>query len=648
MIESLGIYFSQADHWPYLLLLPLLIGFMIRTARFRRKIITDISAADSSSLFLRSSSMIAPKARRFKHGLFLGGLFFVCLAALGPQWGQKAQVVKAQGLDVCFALDLSRSMLAEDASPSRLAQAKNQLSIFLPNLGGDRAALVGFAGSGFVAAPLSSDHAAMTGFLDPMDPSFVSNQSTNLATGVDACLTALGLDTVKTRDEMSDSAAKLIVLISDGEDQFDDYNDAVKRCENLGIPVFAMAAGTAKGSTIAIRNQKGELTGYVSQNQQPVMTKLEDKALKEIVRRTGGKIFYLSTGTDAWKNFSEATSNYKRDSRDAGTRMDREERFQWPLAIGFLLLLLDFLIPEAGLVLPFSRRKRQRKIKTKLALLLLALHPAPHAQAASQPASATDTEVVVKPKAPPRIVVDNNLAAVKMSKGDLPTALKKLEEALQRDSSNPVLRFNWATAKLFSSVNKEGSVNPKIADESIKELEALAKDLSAHPNPALTDLAKATQYQLGQGFELKKDIARALESYYRTVTTGRVNDLDLKAKKNVSRLIAEQQNSGGGGGGSGEDQKQGKEGGKDDKKDEQGKDPKKPKPEKDGEDHTDVRQKPKYSGTEISEDEARQILESVTGEEREVQKRKAQGEAKARASKESKEKDAGEAHTKQW
>ena len=636
MMENFGIFFSHSDRWPYLLLLPLLVGLLIRTARFRKKIIGEISK-QNSSLFSGQESFIVPKARRLKNFLFVTGLALICLSSLGPQWGQKAQPVKAQGLDVCFALDLSRSMLAEDAMPSRLAQAKNQLSVFLPNLGGDRAALVGFAGSGFIAAPLSNDHSALIGFLDPMDPSFVSNQTTNIATGVDACLTALGLEGIQSREEISDSAAKLIVLISDGEDQFDDYNDAVKRCENLGIPIFAMAAGTINGSRIPIRNPKGELTGYFMKGSEPVVTKLEEKGLKEVVKKTGGKIFYLRSGLEAWKNFAEATTNYKRDSKDAGTKLDREERFQWPLLIGLLLLLLDFFIPEAGFLINANHLSSSSSSATESAsrlgvTLLFVLGGATSASFSAN--AAEEKKILERMRAGPSITYQNNRAAKDISEGKTNPALETLEQSLKSDAANPILRFNWATAKLVSAVNKEGSVNPRSVNEGIRELEALKKDLNSVQNPAAQDLLKATHYQLGQAYQLIKDYPKAIDSYYRTLTRGRVDEegLDSMAKKNISRLLTESQSQSSSGGGESDPNKGQNDG--DNQKDGQQNGDKNPKqPEKDGADHKDAKQKPKYSGTEISEEEARQILESVTGEEREVQKRKAQGEANSRASK---------------
>lgn len=687
MIDSLGIYFSHSDHWPYLLLIPILIALYIRTATFRKTVITKLTGLSGRGIF-DTDALVKPALRGIKTIFFILGVSCISIAVLGPQWGQKAQVVKAQGLDICFALDLSRSMLAEDVMPSRLGQAKNQLSIFLPSLGGDRAALVGFSGTGFVAAPLSADYSALSDFLDPMDPSFVSSPTTNLASGVDACLTALGLEEVKSREEIADASAKLVVLVSDGEDQADDYKDALSRCEKLGIPVYAMAAGTTKGGAIPLRDPKGNITNYIKgPDGQPVLSRLEDKALKEIAKRTGGSVFYSSTGVDAWKKFAEATANYKRDSKDAGTKMDREERFQWPLLLGIILLLLDFFMPETGFRRANTRRNLRHSKKEALALMILSVFVCKEHRAWAQasPNASLPADIPVKPGTPsipepppepppaesplpdasqlpktqvlkgkhwiptdPEAVKENNAGVSAFKKQDFSASLEHVENSLHKDAANPYLRFNWASSKMFSALNKDKSVNPKITDEAIREFENLKKDLALDSSREAKDLHRLLDYQLGQAYELKKDTTKALQSYYQSLSEGteQTQDIDVMARKNISRLITK--NSSGSGGGQGES--------KGDKGDQGGNDPKgdkgqekNKKPLKDGDDHKDQKVKPKYSGTEITEQEARQILESVSNEEKDVQKRKAQGAAREKASKDAKEKGtAGGDGSKPW
>ena len=328
-----GVYLAYPERWPLFLLIIAVVGLIARSAKFRAQILRGMGIERPEQL--DRTGLQVPRNRRLKNILYVSGLAILALACLGPQWGQKEHAVRAEGLDICFALDLSNSMLAEDMSPNRLEQSKNQLSIFLQRLGGDRAAIAGFAGSGFVAAPLSVDHASLVNFLEPLNPTFVSDHSTNLGAGVDACMTALELDKVRSRDEISDAAAKLVVLVSDGEDTVEDSNEAIARAEKLGVPVYAMAVGTTKGAPIPVRDERGELLRYVKEPgaTEVVVSKLLDQGLKDLAKKTGGKVFYAASGVEAWNNFEKAIANYKRDSKDAGTKLDREDRFQWPLLL---------------------------------------------------------------------------------------------------------------------------------------------------------------------------------------------------------------------------------------------------------------------------------------------------------------------------
>lgn len=607
--EAFGIYWSQNQNSLLLLGFVFVILALVKTGRVRAAFRKRMGAQ-----YFREEGAHAAN-RPLKNALYLLGSLLVIIAALGPQWGQKAHTVKAQGLDICFAIDLSRSMLVEDVSPSRLQAVKNQLALFLPQMGGDRAAIVAFAGSGYIAAPLSPDANALSGFLDPLDPSFISDQGTSFGAALENCFTALKLDQAKDAAEVLDDAAKLIVLLSDGDDNVNEAGPAIARAVKLGVPIFAVAVGTEQGGAMAIRDARGTLEGYVKDPRtgQPVIVKLLDKGLKEIAKKAGGQVFYASQGTEAWKQFREAIANYKRDSREAGTKLDREERFQWPLLVGLLLLCLEFLMTETR----FFRRKGAL-------VILLAAFGAAHESHAG-------------PNNPLQIW-DNNRAVKKFEAKDFAAADAKFLEALSRDATDLGVRYNWATNKMVSAIKppaKEGDEPEKpdghLVDEALKEFQSLNKEPATNAKEN-SGFRKALRYQMGQAFELKENNPQALLHYYsslREKTGNKEADekLDKATRENITRLLGDPDGKGKGGGGGG-----GGGGGQEQPKDGQGKGDKGPPQQpKNGEDHKDQKQAPKFSGTDVSEGEARQILESVTGEEREVQKRKAQSESKDRA-----------------
>jgi Ca-activated chloride channel family protein len=597
LFAELGIGLANPDYSGFIVAWILVLVLTIATIRWRTKTLKELNVLSWPDAFVK------PRWRALKTFCQVAGFFFLVVALIGPQWGQKEKVVKAEGLDICFAIDLSRSMQAEDVVPSRLQAAKNQLTIFMQRMGGDRAALVGFAGSAFIAAPLTTDHRALVSFLDPMDPSYISDQSTNLSVGIDACLKALSLDKVKERAEIADLAAKVVVLVSDGEETGDDFQGAVKRAEALGVPVYAFAVGTAKGGLIPVRTDSG--MRYLKDPDNPdanVVTKLEEKKIKEIAEKTGGKVFYLSGGVEVLKDFEAALTNYKRDSVDAGTRLDREDRFQWPLAVAFFLLFLDFLIPELGFAWKlFAQRKGSAALKAVAVSLVFAA--APRSEAEGLPS-----------KLMPWTIFRSNRGTSQYQDKQLPESRQSFETALADDSRDLMLRYNWAATRLAMSAPQEKGqdFNQKILDEASGELKKILRE-SETKNPH-DPFLKPLHYQLGLALELKKDKTGALQNYYRSLRIPPANPkLDTLTEEGIRRLLAAEQQNGGGGGQNQKQDDQKGEGDKDKKEQKFGQGPQKP---------------AEFKGTDVNESQAKKILESVGSKEREVQKRRSQNEAK--------------------
>jgi len=618
-MSDFGIAFANPEYTPLLFVWVFVVGLFIFNAAWRRKTLKKLQVMNWPDAF------DAPKARPYKNVMQIVGFLFLVLAMMGPQWGQKEKTVKAQGLDVCMAIDLSRSMLAEDVQPNRLQAAKNQLTIFMNRMGGDRAALVGFAGSAFVAAPLTTDHHAIVSFMDPMSSSYISDHSTNLAVGVDACLTALGLEDVKDRVEIEDLAAKVIVLISDGEETGDDFRGAIGRSAKLGVPIYSFAVGTAKGGLIPIRSERG--VEYLKDPENAganVITKLEEKKLKEIAEKSGGKVFYLVNGIEAWKEFEDALQNYKRDSVDSGTRLDREDRFQWPLWVAFLLLLLDFLLPETGWAF-----RRSSSLKNIVLILIgfLGLSSRPSYAAAQE----VDSDLN------PLTIYKNNKGVKLYKNRNNPEARHQFEEALADKSNNVLLRFNWAANRLvmsFPQVDESApkgagaapdpkQFNQKIIEESLGELTKIYENYV--PTSSEDGFYKALNYQMGLVNEIKQAAPEAMKHYYASLGLKPANkELDELATEAIKRLLVSQSSGGGGGGGGGG----GESNPEDEKSDGEGEGDKKEQNPKYGQ----GQQKPKFSGTDINEQQAKKILESVQSKEQEVQKRKAQKDAKEKGS----------------
>jgi Ca-activated chloride channel homolog len=317
-----------------LFLVPLFIGFLIWREQKRRKSLRLIGDTD----LLRS---LYPQTI-FTRRVWKSALWLVTIATLGvalarPVWGIDLDVVESVGVSVMFVLDVSRSMDAQDVLPSRLERAKLGLQEMFETLGGNELGLILFAGTAFVQFPLTTDSASAETFLAAATSDSISNQGTN----IDAAL-RLALDSL---DEAT-SAKKVIVLVTDGENQRDAPQSAVAEAVQRGVIIDTIGYGEAEGAPIPLRDHNGRITGYKSdQSGNLVLSSLDEALLKDIADRTGGIYQHAAPdGQEAKRlinhiNHGEAaTLNRDAESHDV-------ERFEIFVALAVLALTIETLLP---------------------------------------------------------------------------------------------------------------------------------------------------------------------------------------------------------------------------------------------------------------------------------------------------------------
>ncbi len=183
----------------------------------------------------------------------------VCLASValaGPRWGEERIVTETRGLNLVLAVDISRSMLAEDAEPSRLGRALREARRLVQDLDGDRLGLVAFAGTSYILAPLSVDGSALTLYLDALDPDVASEGGTALAPAL-----AQGVDLLRASPEIAD---RVLVVFTDGEahDSLARTLQEARRLAGLGIHLILVAEGGRDSARIPVRDDRGALVGW--------------------------------------------------------------------------------------------------------------------------------------------------------------------------------------------------------------------------------------------------------------------------------------------------------------------------------------------------------------------------------------------------
>ncbi|HEX2751007.1 MAG TPA: VWA domain-containing protein [Verrucomicrobiales bacterium] len=340
--------------WPWLLaaavILPLLVLSLHRlNVRAAKRKLGGVIAPRLRSQLLRSVSF---GKRRWKALLCALGIGFLVAAIARPQMGFQSVEVERSSVDFFIALDLSRSMLAEDMvtdagkPQSRLEAARTGIVSFLDSLGSDRAGLIVFAGDAFLASPITQDHETLKRNLASVDPRTIAHQGSDMAKAINLA--------VKTF-EKGKYDSKALVLVTDGEELQGEAVIAAREAARKGISLFTVGVGTSAGARIPDRQDGGPLRFAQNEFHRDVLTRLNEHMLQQLA--ASGRGFYKPVGKEGgglkevWERglVPLAKGTQTRPSKDM------QEYFQWPLALALLLLLWEMLVSDRRNALKVSR-----------------------------------------------------------------------------------------------------------------------------------------------------------------------------------------------------------------------------------------------------------------------------------------------------
>ncbi len=342
--------FANPNFLYALILVPLFAMFLM-WANNRRK--ADLSRLGDRSLLDKLSAGINWQGRRWRALLWLVALALLITAMARPQWGTEVQTVEQEGLQVMVALDVSQSMLAEDIKPTRLDRAKLEISDLMNKLDGDEIGLVVFSGASFIQFPLTSDYNTARMYLDSASPNSISRPGTAIG---DAIRTA-----VNGFDESLDSQ-KVLVVISDGEDQETDPLSAAQEAADAGVLIYTIGFGTPEGEPVPVHDDFGNVIDYKRNAQgEVVLSKLDESTLQEIAQIGSGQ-YYRATANaselDILLTELDTLQKAKLESR-FDTRMI--ERFQGFLLTALAVLVIAEMIPDRVR----SSKIKEEKLKIK-------------------------------------------------------------------------------------------------------------------------------------------------------------------------------------------------------------------------------------------------------------------------------------------
>ena len=282
---------------------------------------------------------LAPNSSTFKSTLkliiLLLGIAFLIISLTNPKMGTKLKTIKREGVDVVFALDVSKSMLAEDIAPNRLEKAKQIISKTIDKLGSDRVGIIIYAGNSYPLLPITTDHAAANMFLQNANPDMVSSQGTAIN---DA------LELAKTYYNNDDQTNRFLIIISDGEDHQEETKQVAQNLANEGVKIYTVGVGTERGGPIPMR-LNGAMIGYKKDRKgETVITKRVPEVLQGIADASDGEYIDGNITDKPVNEIAKIIGNAEKNEFETKQFSDYKDQFQWFLAIALLFLIVDVLL----------------------------------------------------------------------------------------------------------------------------------------------------------------------------------------------------------------------------------------------------------------------------------------------------------------
>jgi len=472
------LHFQYTEYLLSLAAIPVMLLLFFWLVRWKRKAARKIGDPGLVRQLTRNYS----RSRfAFKLVLFITG-FALCGFALAtlvePDGTQK---ISRRGVDVMIALDVSKSMLAEDIKPSRLDRAKQLVSKLIDNLPGDKIGIVIFAGRAYLQMPMTVDHEAAKMYLSTASPEDVPTQGTVIGDALKMCESAF---------DPKEKTYKTIILISDGEDHDDEAIRDARELGKEGIPVNTVGIGSPQGALI-MDPETGQYKKDDKGN--TVITKLNEEELKSIAKNSGGLYQLYSTTNEVSANIQSQLSGLGREmAANDSSYTSFRQYFQYFLGAGFLLLVVEYFVSE--------KRRRQLRAVAMVLLAVLSGHAASAQNVQSQ-------------------VYGGNEA---YKKSNFDAAENKYRSALKMAPDDAVANYNLGNT-LYRKDNTDQAIQSY--DNSIQ-------------NASDRKIREKAYYNKGVAYQKAKKLPECIDAYENALM---LDPADEDARQNLERALKQQQ-----------------------------------------------------------------------------------------------------------
>ncbi len=322
--------FANIEMLWMLAVVPVFIGLYIWYTRRKRRQLAEFGDPALVSELMPNASRVRPNV---KFSILMVALILLIVAAARPQYGQREQTVKRQGIEAIIALDISNSMLAEDVAPCRLDRAKQMLSKMIDQMVDDKVGLVVFAGEAYTQLPITCDYVSAKMFLNSITPDLIKTQGTAIGAALNTAIQSFG-------SEETD-ASRAIILITDGENHEDDAAAVAAKAKELGIKVMVVGIGKPEGSPIPIpgtNNFRKDRQGNV------VVSRLNEDMCREIAKAGNGIYVRCDNTNTAMRALQKEIDTLATTEIETKVYTEYNEQFQSFVLVALLLLAIDFFI----------------------------------------------------------------------------------------------------------------------------------------------------------------------------------------------------------------------------------------------------------------------------------------------------------------
>jgi len=479
--------FQHIEYLIVLAVVPLLLLLYFLVLRWKKKTIRKIGDANLVKEMIKNYS---PQRFALKFTLVIFA-FILCAFALANLRSPKGvEQVNRNGIDIMIALDVSKSMLAQDIKPNRLERAKQAVAKLIDKLSNDRVGIVVFAGRAYLQMPLTGDHGAAKMYLSAASTDIVPTQGTVISDALKMC---------KASFNSKEKKYKAVILISDGEDHDEGALQTAAGMAEDGIIINTVGIGSPQGSTII-----DELTNQEKKdvNGNTVITRLNEEELKKIAEKGNGA-YQLFTGTDDLVNkLDEQLGTMDQRTVTEDSLINYKNYFPYFLMLALFLLVLELFISE-------RRKAGNKKIKnTVKPLPVIGL-------------------LAVSMFLPNSIFAQNEKLLIKKGneayeKKEYDKAITNYQQAAEKAPANPTAQYNLGNAFYKN----------KKTDEAVQ-----AYDNALSNSTSNTDKSKAF-YNKGVVLQQNKKLPECIDAYKNAL---KLNPQDEDARQNLQKALQQQQ-----------------------------------------------------------------------------------------------------------